>query len=52
MDLKKYVKQNKDYRYILVVLDIFSRFAWARPLKKKTGVEVSNALNDIFIKSG
>ena len=52
MDLKKYIKQNKNYRYILVVLDIFSRFAWARPLKRKTGAEVSEALNDIFMKSG
>ena len=52
MDVRKYSKQNKNYKYILVVLDIFSRFAWARPVKAKTGREVTDALRDIFTKSG
>ena len=51
MDQKKYYRQNKNFKYILVVLDIFSRFAWARPLKTKTGLEVANAMRDIFAKS-
>ena len=48
MDLHRYVNQNKGYTFILVVLDIFSRFAWARPLKTKTGAEVSRAFQNIF----
>ena len=52
MVVEKYSRQNKNYKYILVVLDLFSRFAWARPLKTKTGLEVSQALKDIFTKSG
>ena len=51
MVVEKYSRQNKNYKYILVVLDLFSRFAWARPLKTKTGLEVSQALKDIFTKS-
>ena len=51
MVVEKYSKQNKNYKYIIVVLDLFSRFAWARPLKTKTGLEVSQALKDIFTKS-
>jgi hypothetical protein len=47
-DLKKYVRQNQGYRYILVVLDVFSRYAWARPLKNKTGETVTSAFKDIF----
>ena len=50
MVVEKYSKQNKNYKYILVVLDIFSRFAWGRPLKSKTGREVTDALSDIFTK--
>ena len=50
-DFKKYTKVNKGYRYILVVLDIFSRYAWARPLKHKTGLEVGEAFKDILKKS-
>ena len=52
MVVEKYSKQNKNFKYILVVLDIFSRYAWARPLKNKTGKDTADALRDIFTKSG
>lgn len=48
MDIHKYARVNKGYKYILVVVDIFSRFAWAKPLKTKSGLEVSNAFKEIF----
>ena len=50
-DFEKYTRVNKGYRYILVVLDVFSRYAWARPLKRKTGVEVADAFKDILNKA-
>ena len=50
MDVHRFARVNRGYKYILVVLDVFSRFAWARPLKTKTGAEVANALQDIFQK--
>lgn len=39
---------NRGYRYILVVIDILSRYAWARPLKAKTGDEIVRAFKAIF----
>lgn len=39
---------NEGYRYILTVIDIFSRYAWARPLKSKRGEDVAAAFKDIF----
>ena len=36
------------YRYILTVIDVFSRYAWARPLKTKTGEEMVEAFQNIF----
>ena len=48
LDIHQFSQQNMNFRYILVVLDIFSRFAWARPLKDKTGVNVAKALQDII----
>lgn len=50
-DIPKFVNHNKGYRYILTVIDVFSRYAFARGLKSKHGKGVSNALEDIFILS-
>ena len=50
-DFGKYKRVNRGYRYILVVLDTWSRYAFARPLKRKTGAEVANAFQDILQKS-
>ena len=47
-DVALIAKQNDGYRFILTVIDIFSRYAWARPLKTKSGVEVADAFRDIF----
>ena len=40
-DIKKYSKVNEDYKYIIVIVDVFSRFAWARPLRLKNSEETS-----------
>lgn len=40
---------NKGYKYILVVIDTFSKFAWTVKLKNKTGVEVTKAMETILI---
>jgi hypothetical protein len=37
VDMQAFEKQNKGYKYILTVIDVFSRFAWAMPLKTKRG---------------
>ena len=29
-------EQNKGYKYILVVIDIYSRYAWTRKMKTKS----------------
>ena len=36
------------YNYILTVIDVFSKYAWAVPVKRKTGEEISNAFEKIF----
>ena len=47
-DVSLLSRQNHGYRYILTVIDLFSRYAWARPLKTKRGDEVADAFKDIF----
>jgi hypothetical protein len=48
MDLQKFAHLNRGYNYLLIVVDAFSRLTLARPLKRKTGPQVANALRDVF----
>lgn len=48
VDYSKYVTWNRGYKYILMVEDIFSRKAWAFPLKTKSGPEVASKFKDLF----
>ena len=40
VDMQKYVRENKGYKWMLTCLDLFSRYAWAIPIKNKTAQEV------------
>ena len=48
MDVQKYAKQNRNMNFILVVVDLFSKFAWAIGIKQKTATATAEALNEIF----
>jgi hypothetical protein len=47
-DFKKMLRENNGYKYILVVIDTFSKYVWTVPLKTKTGSEVADAFLYIF----
>lgn len=47
-DVTLLASENNGHRFILTVIDIFSRYAWARPLKSKRGSDVAAAFKDIF----
>lgn len=47
-DMSFYQKDNNKYKYILVVIDTFSRFAFTRSLKTKTANDVLRAFKNIF----
>ena len=48
VDMQKLSKWNKGYKYLLMVLDLFSKYGWTVPLRTKTGLEVFQALASIF----
>ena len=48
--MQKLSKWNKGYKYLLIVLDLFSKYGWIVPLKTKTGLEVSKAFESILKK--
>ena len=50
-DMQLISKFNKGFRFLLCVIDIFSKYAWLVPLKDKKGVSIVNAFQKILDKS-
>ena len=50
VEMQKFAKLNKEYRYSLTCIDIFSKYSWVIPLKDKKGINVKNALQKFFIQ--
>ena len=48
VEMQKFAKLNKGYRYLLTSIDIFSKYSWVIPLKDKRGITIKNALQKIF----
>ena len=44
-------KYNKGIRFLLCVIDIFSKYAWVVPLKDKKGVSIATAFQSILKRS-
>ncbi len=49
--MQHYSKENDGYKYILAVIDVFSKYGWMRALKSKSGAEVAAAFKDIMESS-
>ena len=50
LDYQKYSKQNKGYNFILIAIDIFTRLAYACPIKNKKPESVLEAFESFDIK--
>jgi len=51
MDFRRFSKYNKGYGYLLNIIDIYSRYAWSFPIKKKVPKEIAphiaSVLNEV-----
>ena len=50
-DMQLLSKFNKGFRFLLCVIDIFSKYAWDIPLKDKKGISIVNAFQIILKES-
>ena len=48
VEMQTLAKHNSGNRYILVVVDAFSKYAWVEPIKSKTGIAVTEAFKKIL----
>lgn len=51
LSAERYAEANDGIRFLLVVIDIFTRFLWVRTLKNKYSDTVIKAFKNIFAKS-
>ena len=52
LDLKDYgPENNRGYRYVLVIIDNFSKFGWTSPLKNKNAQTIKDSFENILINS-
>ena len=47
-DMQLLSKFNKGFRFLLCVIDIFSKYAWVVPLQDKKGISIVNAFQKFF----
>ena len=50
-DMQLLTKYNKGIRFLLCVIDIFSKYAWVVPLKDKKGVSIATAFQSVLKQS-
>ena len=43
-------KYNKEIKYLLCAIDLFSKYAWVVPIKDKKGTSIVNAFQKIISK--
>ena len=50
IDKTSLAKYNKDYKFIFTIIDNHTKYAWAVPIKNKTGKSTTNALKHLIEK--
>jgi len=50
VEMQSLARFNNGNKYILMVIDVFSKYGWAVALKSKTGIAVADALRSIIKK--
>ena len=48
MDMSSFSRSNNGYKFLLTVIDVYSKYGWIVSLKNKTGKEVASALVKLF----
>ena len=48
LEMIPFSRSNKGYKYLLMVIDVFSKYGWIIPIKTKTGAAVTQALKQLF----
>ncbi len=48
VEMREFADENNWFNYLLTVIDCFSKYAWAIPIKNKTAEEIIKSFDNIF----
>jgi hypothetical protein len=48
VEMREFADENNGFNYLLTVIDCFSKYAWAIPIKNKTAEEIIKSFDNIF----
>ena len=48
VDVSSFSRSSRGYKFLLTMIDVYSKYGWIAPLKNKTGEEVASALAKLF----
>lgn len=48
VDMQKYSNENNSFKYLLTVIDVFSKYAWAVPVKSKSAEDITRAMKSVL----
>ena len=48
VDMQKFSEWNKGVKYLVMVIDLFSKYGWIKPLRDKRSETVSKAFDEMF----
>ena len=49
-DFSDISSMNDGFKYLIVIIDVFSRYAWVFPIKNKNSTTINNIMNDFLLK--
>jgi hypothetical protein len=52
VDMSNFARQNKGYKWLLTVMDVWTRYGWSIPIKTKKAVDVLAPFKSIINESG
>ena len=48
--MQPYARENKGCRYLLTIIDVFSKYAWVVPIKSKSDIDVTTAMKNVLVQ--
>ena len=50
-EMESFPSKNKNFKHLLCIIDVFTKYTWVKPLKDKKGKTIPNAFIEVVNKS-